>query len=89
MWGQALAAFDPNQWSEAQTHLAASVQALEAGDARLEAARTQVVWGKLLRDRQDHAAAREHFVKAMAQFEKSELAEELERTRSLIDSLHE
>lgn len=89
VWGQALAAFDPTQWSQAQTHLTASVQALEAGDARLEAARTHVVWGKLLRDRKDHATAREHFDKAMAQFEKSELAEELERTRNLSDSSQE
>ncbi len=89
VWGQALAAFDPNQWREAATHLAGSVQALDAGDARLEAARSHVALGTLLRDHNEHAAAREHFDKAIAQFAKSELVEELEQTRRLDDSSSE
>lgn len=48
VWGQALAALAPVRWDEAQEHLGASLQLLESGDARLEAARTRVVWGKLL-----------------------------------------
>ncbi len=87
VWGQALAALDPESWPDAEIHLAASIQPLESGEAHLEAARTHVVWGVLLRDRDDKAAAREHFEKAAAQFESSGLAVELQRARDLIAGL--
>ncbi len=59
----------------------------DEGGSRLEAARTRVVWGQLLRDRGDLAAAREHLAKAAAQFEASGLTEELERTRRALEEL--
>jgi tetratricopeptide (TPR) repeat protein len=89
VWGQALAACEPERWDDAEAHLSASVRALEAGDARLEAARTQVVWGRLLAGRHATTAGREHLMLAAAQFERSALTAELARTREMIESLAE
>jgi class 3 adenylate cyclase/tetratricopeptide (TPR) repeat protein len=89
VWGQALAVCQPERWDDVEAHLGASVHALEAGDARLEAARTQAVWGGLLADRHAAVAAREHLMLAAAQFERSALSAELTRTRELIASLSE
>jgi tetratricopeptide (TPR) repeat protein len=82
-WGRALARLTPPRWDEAEAHLAESLHLLEAGDARLEAARTHVVWGNICRERGHHHAAREHFEKASAQFKVSELNEDMKRTRAL------
>jgi hypothetical protein len=73
--------------TESEAHLAASLQALEAAHAWLEAARTHVAWGKVLQGGGDPQAAREHFEKAVAQFQASELTSELEGTKGLIHSL--
>jgi predicted ATPase len=81
VWATALAARRPPLWEEAEAHMEASLQPLEAGEAYLEAARTHLAWGLLRRDRGDAAAARDHFEKAAAQFEASGLVRELERTR--------
>lgn len=53
VWGQAVMAADPARREEADGHLAASLRLFEEGEARLEAARTHVIWGQLLRDRGD------------------------------------
>jgi DNA-binding SARP family transcriptional activator len=82
-WGQALAALVHPQWDEAEAQLAESLRLLEAGQSQLEAARTQVAWGTLCRDRGDLAAARAHWERAAAQWEASGLTHELERTREL------
>ncbi len=86
-WGQALAALQPPQWDEAEAQLAQSVRLLEAGQLLLEAARTQVAWGAVCRDRGDLAGARAHWEQAAAQWETSGLTHELARTRALIESL--
>lgn len=82
VWGQALAALHPLRWDEANERLAVSLRLLESGDARLEAARTRVVWGKLLNERGNAQTAREHFEKAAAQFEISGLTRELREIRT-------
>jgi tetratricopeptide (TPR) repeat protein len=66
-----------------EAHLLTSLQAFELGGAWLEAARTHVAWGLLCRDRdrQDNPAARGHFEQAAAQFEASNLVDELAQTR--------
>ncbi len=87
IWAQALMALTPPRYDEAETHLAASLQLFESGDARLEAARTHVAWGILCRDRGDPASAREHLGRAAAQFEASELTQELYETRDMIAAL--
>jgi tetratricopeptide (TPR) repeat protein len=74
--GQALARLA--RWEDAETHLAASVQILLSGEARLEAARTQVVWGLLCGSRGDDASAQAHLEQACAQFEASGLRGERE-----------
>ena len=86
-WGQALAALVPPQWDEAEDQLVQSLCLLEEGQCRLEAARTQVAWGAVCRDRGDLAAAREHWEQAATQWETSGLVHELERICVLIDSL--
>ncbi len=86
-WGAALGHLNPPRWDEAETHLAASLEAFETGDNRLEAARTQVAWGSVSRERGDPFAAREHFEKAAAQFRVSGLARELEQTHELLSKL--
>ena len=78
-----MAALVHPQWDEAEAQLAESLRLLEAGQSQLEAARTQVAWGTLCRDRGDLAAARAHWERAAAQWEASGLTHELERTREL------
>ena len=77
----------PARRDDAETHLAASLQCLEAGDNRLEAARTQVAWGIISRDRGNISAAREHFEKAAAQFEYSGMVHELAQVQDLVSTL--
>ena len=76
VWGQALARLA--RWEEAEMHLKASVQVLLSGELLLEAARSQVAWGLLCRDRGDTVSAQGHFEQAAAQFEASGLTRELE-----------
>jgi tetratricopeptide (TPR) repeat protein len=86
-WGQALAALQPPEWDQAEAHLSESLRLFEEGQARLQAARTRVAWGSVCCDRGDLAGARAHWERAAAQWERSDLAHKLERTRALIHSL--
>jgi tetratricopeptide (TPR) repeat protein len=94
-WGQALAALAPPvlgkaggaQWDEAESQLAHSLHLLEEGQARLQAARTQVAWGAVCRGRGDLAGARAHWEQAAMQWERSGVTHELARARALIESL--
>ena len=79
VWGQALVRLA--RWEEAEAHLATSVQTLLSGENLLEAARTQVVWGLICRDRGDHTSAQGHLEQAAAQFEDSGLTRELDMVR--------
>jgi transcriptional regulator with XRE-family HTH domain/tetratricopeptide (TPR) repeat protein len=79
VWGQALASH--SNWEEAEMHLSASVQALLAGGVLVEAARSQVAWGVLCRDRGDLASAQQHFALAAAHFAASGLIGDLETVR--------
>jgi hypothetical protein len=87
IWAQAIALSDPARWNEVEQHLAASLAAFEPGEARLEAARTHVVWGKLLAQRGHTQAAREHLAQAAIQYEKSELTERAAEVNALIVEL--
>jgi tetratricopeptide (TPR) repeat protein len=92
IWGRAVAASDPARWDEVEQHLGASLDAFESGEARLEAAHTHVTWGKLLAQRSNTQAAREHLAQASAQYEKSELTEQVAEVRALwfeITNAHE
>lgn len=77
---QAVAQIEPHAWETVETDLAASLALFEQGNARLEAARTHRVWGRLLQSRGDHDAGRQHLEAAAAQFQASGL-------HSLHDSL--
>lgn len=72
-WGEALAALNPPCVDDAEAQMALSVQALESGAALLEAAHTHFAWGQLCLDWNDGTGAREHFVRAAAQFDASDL----------------
>lgn len=85
VWGQAL--MQLARWEEAEAHLAASVQTLLSGENLLEAARTQVAWGLLSRERGDQASAQGHLEQAVAQFEASGLTRELEMVRTYLAQL--
>jgi class 3 adenylate cyclase/tetratricopeptide (TPR) repeat protein len=87
VWGQALAAQTPPHWDEAKEQLAQSLSLLEAGQNRLEAARTEVAWGAVCRDQGDYAGAREHWAKAAVQWETSSLAGELQAVQALTAQL--
>jgi tetratricopeptide (TPR) repeat protein len=86
-WGRALITLDPPRRDEAVAHLAASLQALDSGGDRLDAARTHLAWGQLCRDQGDDDQAREHLEQAVAQFEASGLPLELERARAILATL--
>jgi tetratricopeptide (TPR) repeat protein len=83
VWGQALAAHQPPRSAEAEKHFAESLRLFEAGQARLEAARTRLAWGKMLRERGEPDAARQELAQAAAQFDRSGLTRELEEARTL------
>ncbi|MDQ2696783.1 MAG: AAA family ATPase [Pseudomonadota bacterium] len=81
---EALAALDPPRRSEAEAHLATALHFLEAGDARLEAARTRVVWGQICLAQGNHDAARRHWEQAAGQFQVTGLGGELAEVRGLV-----
>jgi tetratricopeptide (TPR) repeat protein len=87
VWGQALARLE--RWEEAERHLAESWQVLLSGENLLEAARTQVAWGLLCRDRGDLASARGHFEQAAAQFGTSGLTREVESVWSYLAQMEQ
>jgi len=87
VWAIALVAVDPPQYDLSGLHYGESLRLFEEGDARLEAARTHAAWGKMLRQCGNESAAREHFERAAAQFEKSGLERELRETRQLFETL--
>jgi tetratricopeptide (TPR) repeat protein len=80
-WARALAAEVPPRWEEAEAHITASLRAFASGDCRVEVARTHLAWGQICSDRQDAAAALDHFEKAAAQCEAVGLARELVAVR--------
>jgi len=82
VWGQALARLA--RWKEAEAHLSESWQILLFGENLLEAARTQVAWGLLCRDRGDQASSQGHLEQAATQFEASGLTRELEMVRTYL-----
>lgn len=81
-WAQALMA--QQRWAEAEAHASQSLALFEAGPARLEAARTRIIWGRLCQDTGQAESARAHFEKAAAQFEASGLAREWEQAKQLL-----
>jgi tetratricopeptide (TPR) repeat protein len=87
VWGQALARLELPPYNRAEYHFAESVRLFDKGQARLDAARTHVAWGKILRERGDNRAAREHFNKAAAQFKTSGLVRELDEMRKMLAEL--
>jgi tetratricopeptide (TPR) repeat protein len=92
VWGQALAALSRAEgppWDEAEVQLAESMRLLESEQISLEVAHTHVAWGTVCRDREDIAAAREHWEQAAAQWKASDMPWELEEVRALIATLPE
>ncbi len=87
VWGQALATIQAAHLEEAAIHFTNSLTKFEEGGARLETARTHIAWGKVLQERGNMEAAREHFEKAAAQFQESGMVSELEQAKHLINSL--
>ena len=85
VWGIALARQDA--WGQAEAHFAASLLALETGEAQIEFARTLVARGNVFRARGDQNAAREQYARAAAQFQAAGLDEEFARTRRLLDEI--
>ncbi len=87
VWGRSLAAMSPPRWDEAEAQMAESLRLFELGEARLFAARMQMHWGIICRDRGNTDTAREHFEKAAAQRTASNIPWELERVNKLIAEL--
>jgi serine/threonine protein kinase/tetratricopeptide (TPR) repeat protein len=86
-WGQALAAVDARQWTDAEARLSESVRLLERCGAKLELARTHRAWGLVGRDRGVHDEARVHFERAATIFETCGNLQELEGIRVLLATL--
>ncbi len=85
-WVQAVSVQNLND-SQVDEYLHASLNLSETCEARPEIARTHFVWGKILRERGEENAARDHFEKAKAQFEATGLARELDETRSVLAAI--
>lgn len=84
VWGKALALVEPSEPENAHAQLALSLQLFESGEAVIEAARTQVEWGRVLRRQGANSAALEHFELARRQYESAGLIQMLEETRLLL-----
>lgn len=74
------------QFDAAFEHWRECLRLFDEGDARLEAARTHFVWGKLLIERNDRESAKTHLEQAAAQFELSGLTRELNEARALLSA---
>lgn len=86
LWGEAVSQLPTPNWAEADSHLAASLQAFESVQARLESARTQLAWGKALLAQNNTQAAREHFTKAAELYQASGLTKQAEEARGRVGS---
>ena len=86
VWGQALAALGHGPEVVGEP-LISSLSCFEEGEARLEAARTRVIWALVRRDSVEHKTARDHLAEAAAQFEVSGPVTELQAARRLFDEL--
>ena len=84
VWGQALVNLDPPGWEEAEKHFAESINVLEIGKNRLEAARTRLVWGKVCRDLGNTATAHDHWQLANRQFTESDSTQEIQKVQQLM-----
>ncbi len=73
--------------AEVEMELAESLRVLTGVESWLEVARTHLTWGRLCQQWGNLPSARDHYEKAAGQFEKSELKDELHRTRKLITEL--
>lgn len=87
VWAKALLASSPAQYDAAERHLVASVNAFEAGECLVEAARTRMTWGLVAASNGKLKSARRHLESAAAQFEASGLDRELEETREVLFAL--
>ena len=70
---QVLANETPGETQGIDNHLATAMALFEQGEARLDTAHTQTIWGKILRRRGDVDAARKLFDQAAAQYRKAGL----------------
>jgi tetratricopeptide (TPR) repeat protein len=85
--GQTLARLDSSDWADIDSHLATALDLSDANNMRLEAADLHSIWGQLLADRGNKAAALEHLQQALAQFTTSELADRCREMQQQIERL--
>ena len=88
-WAQALASLTSAGDDDLAAHLAESLRLFESGDARLEAARTRAVWGKLCLERGDVSGARGHLEQAAREFKSAGLEQEADESLQLMNGLQE
>jgi class 3 adenylate cyclase/tetratricopeptide (TPR) repeat protein len=86
VWGQALAKLPTPSWDQAEIQMAQSIEILESGQNRLEAARTRLAWGEICRNRGNTGTALNHWEQANRQFTASNAACEMQRVQSLMAS---
>jgi predicted ATPase len=84
IWGQALANRSAPEWDAAESQLAKSIEILESGQKRLEAARSHLAWGEICRNRGSTDRAVSHWEQAHQQFTASNATRETERVQKLI-----
>jgi len=87
VWGRSLAALDPPQYDDAESHMRESMRLLDDCRAALEVAQTHVAWAMIRRAQGDAAGAVEHLGRAARQFEASGVTSELEHARQLITEI--
>ena len=76
--GQALAASNPRNYQEAETHFARSIEAFETSGAKLYLAQAYTSWGDLYVKQDNSKAGQEKYEKAKALLEAANLTQELE-----------
>jgi len=87
VWAQALAVLPGATWQDVESHLGLSLDGLRSGQARIEAARTQAVWGNLCSLCGRDTEARRHLQAACDQFAQSGLDADLAAARASLRQL--
>jgi hypothetical protein len=84
VWAQALTIVDPGNREAMEAHMTACLRALESGEARLQMAHSQLIWGLLCFAHKDFGQAFDHWQEAAKQFETMGLGKELAKAQALI-----
>jgi hypothetical protein len=87
LWAQSLLLASPPRLDEAESQVMTALSLTEASQGLVEAARCQVVLGRIYAQRSQPEKAREYLEKALSQFESTGLQTEASEVRAMLSKL--